>query len=286
MVLAAGLGTRLRPLTLHAPKPLCPVGDRPAIDHTLRRLAESGFERAIVNVFHLPEAFDRAWCARQPLEVSVIREAPEILGTAGGIANARDRGLLGEGPLLLWNSDILADIDVKALTAQPPGYARLTIGEIGRPGPVGRDASGTIVRLRKSARAPELAACQYLGVAWLGEACLADLPPVGCLVGDVLMAALLRGERLESHAHAGSYVDLGSTKSYLEANLAWLGDRESFVAAGATVEGSIRRTIVGEGAIIAASVTLDACVVWPGARVIASSTRALIGPWGVETVAV
>src|SRR5437868_13630696 len=96
MVLAAGLGTRLRPLTDHVPKPLCPVGDRPQIDHILEALARGGIERAVVNTHHLHEQFTDAWARSQPLEVVRIHE-PEILGTGGGIANAASA--LGEGPV-------------------------------------------------------------------------------------------------------------------------------------------------------------------------------------------
>lgn len=285
MVLAAGLGTRLRPLTLHAPKPLCPVGDRPAIEHTLERLAQAGFTRAIINVFHLPDAFDAAFSSRQPLEIVVIREAPEILGTAGGIANARSLGLLDEGPLLVWNSDILADIDLAALTSRDPAYATLATSHERLPGgPVGLDGSGGIVRLRARSIAEELFATQYLGVAWLGETCLAELPKSGCLVGDLLIPALERGESLRSFAHGGSYVDLGSTTNYLDANLAWLGDRSAFIAPSARVDGVISRTVVGDAAVVCEGVHLEACVVWPGTRVVASAKRALIGPWGVELV--
>src|SRR6187431_232569 len=81
MVLCAGLGTRLRPLTDELPKPLVPVGDRPLLAHILERLASAGVERAVMNVHHKPEEMLRSFDVL-PFMPQVITEV-EILGTAG-----------------------------------------------------------------------------------------------------------------------------------------------------------------------------------------------------------
>src|SRR5271165_2715018 len=110
MVLAAGLGTRLRPITLHRAKPLVPVGDRPILGHVLDRLAAAGISRVVVNAHH--RAHDvRAYAEMQ--ESLLVSGEPQLLGTAGGLAHAG--GLLGPGRVLVWNADILADVDVGAL---------------------------------------------------------------------------------------------------------------------------------------------------------------------------
>src|SRR5580693_8036978 len=111
MVLAAGLGTRLRPLTDQRAKPLVPVGDRAALAHVLDRLRAAGVPHAVVNAHHHADqvsAFVRggSWDVR-------VSEERELLGTAGGVAHAR--ALLGGGDLLLWNGDILAEVDLAAL---------------------------------------------------------------------------------------------------------------------------------------------------------------------------
>src|SRR5688572_7988597 len=99
MVLCAGLGTRLRPLTDEIAKPLVPIGDRPAVAHVAERL--SSFPSRVINVHHRPDDLER-WASARGIAVS--REI-DLLGTAGGLEHAAP--LLGEGDVLVWNGDIL-----------------------------------------------------------------------------------------------------------------------------------------------------------------------------------
>jgi MurNAc alpha-1-phosphate uridylyltransferase len=127
MVLAAGRGERLRPLTDRTPKPLVEVGGVTLLGRHLERLAAAGFKRAVVNVAHLGEQivkrFDPGFGTHAPrgIEITWSRE-PEPLETAGGIALAR--GLLGDAPFLLVNSDIWCDFDFSRLKSHALG-ARL-----------------------------------------------------------------------------------------------------------------------------------------------------------------
>jgi NDP-sugar pyrophosphorylase family protein len=114
MILAAGFGTRLRPLTLELPKPLVWIGDRPAIAMVAERLVAAGVREIVINTHHQAEAFSTDMLARVPGEISVVVEE-EILGTGGGVANAAS--LLGDGDVVVWNGDILAPLDVRALLA-------------------------------------------------------------------------------------------------------------------------------------------------------------------------
>src|ERR1700761_968012 len=88
MVLAAGLGTRMRPYNGHIPKPLVSVGGKSLIDYGLDRLAEAGGERAVVNVHHLADAIERHLAARDAPSIVISDERAELLGTGGGIAKA------------------------------------------------------------------------------------------------------------------------------------------------------------------------------------------------------
>src|SRR5262245_7819478 len=108
MILAAGRGERLRPLTERLPKPMVEAGGRPLLDWHLRRLAAAGVREAVINVSHLAELIvgHVGDGARYGLRVAWSREA-EPLETAGGIANARAQ--LGEAPFLLVNSDIYCE---------------------------------------------------------------------------------------------------------------------------------------------------------------------------------
>ena len=105
MVLAAGLGERMRPLTLRMPKPLVPIAGRPLIDHVLGRLAAAGVETAVVNVHYLPEQLEAHLANRrgQPPKTLVSDERGVLLDTGGGTKRALP--LLGRGPFFIHNAD-------------------------------------------------------------------------------------------------------------------------------------------------------------------------------------
>jgi NDP-sugar pyrophosphorylase family protein len=117
MVFAAGVGSRLRPLTDHLPKALIEVGGRPLLELVLERLAQHGVDSAVVNVHHHPdqvEAFLRSGRIRIPVALS--RE-PELLDTGGGLKNAASL-LAGREPVFVHNVDVLSAIDLGAMYAQ------------------------------------------------------------------------------------------------------------------------------------------------------------------------
>jgi MurNAc alpha-1-phosphate uridylyltransferase len=103
MVLAAGLGTRMRPLTDDRPKALVEVAGRTLIDHVLDRLAEAGVERAVVNVHYFADRLERHLAARSRPQILVSDERGELLETGGGLKKARP--LLGDDPVLVANID-------------------------------------------------------------------------------------------------------------------------------------------------------------------------------------
>jgi MurNAc alpha-1-phosphate uridylyltransferase len=107
MVLAAGLGKRMRPLTDTMPKPMVPLAGRPLVDHTLDRLADSGIKRAVVNVHYKAEVLEAHLAARQSAnrgpEVSISDERGLLLETGGGVVKALP--LIGGRPFLICNSD-------------------------------------------------------------------------------------------------------------------------------------------------------------------------------------
>lgn len=118
MMLAAGRGERLRPLTDRIPKPLVEVGGKPLVLWHLERLAAAGLRQIVLNVSHLADAIiERLGDGRRfGLSIAYSREA-QPLETAGGIAQAR--ALLGEGPFLLVNSDVYCEVDFAALAGTP-----------------------------------------------------------------------------------------------------------------------------------------------------------------------
>ena len=103
MILAAGLGTRMRPLTDDRPKPLVQVAGKPIIDYTMDRIRAAGIDTLVVNLHYLPEQIER-WAGQQSgLEVALSDERDCLLDTGGGVVKALDR--LGDQPFFVFNSD-------------------------------------------------------------------------------------------------------------------------------------------------------------------------------------
>lgn len=126
MVLAAGLGTRLRPLTYEITKPMVPVLDRPVLGHILDLLDRHGFERVIANLHYFPETIERHFGDRL-----TYRYEPELLGTAGGVRACSD--FFGDEPFLVISGDALTDIDLSALAArhrEAGGIATLAVKKV------------------------------------------------------------------------------------------------------------------------------------------------------------
>jgi mannose-1-phosphate guanylyltransferase len=280
MVLCAGLGTRLRPLTDELAKPMVPVGDRPAVAHVVERVRLAAPARIVVNVHHRPEDV-RAWADGEHIAVS---HEPELLGTAGGVAGAA--ALLGGGPVLVWNGDILSDLDPRELLEpgaprDVEGASQATLAVHARPageGNVGFRADGRIVRLRKTSFGVEDHGGDFLGIHVLGEALRARLPQKGCLVGDVYIPALARGERLHAHVTTASFVDIGSVAQYLAANAQWLEQRglSSWAHPTAVVSAPVDGSVIGARAVVDAPAL--ASVVWPGAHVRSACHAAVVTP--------
>jgi MurNAc alpha-1-phosphate uridylyltransferase len=105
MVLAAGLGLRMRPLTEHRPKPLVEVAGKPLLDHVLDRLKEAGVGTAVVNVHYLPDQIIQHVAARETPRVIISDERDVVLGTGGGVVKALP--LLGSEPFYHLNADTM-----------------------------------------------------------------------------------------------------------------------------------------------------------------------------------
>ena len=120
MILAAGKGTRLRPLTLKTPKPLIPAGGKPLIEWHIERLVDAGFETIVINHSWLGEQLEQAIGngERWDVEIRWSRES-ELLNTGGGIFNAMP--LLGDQPFLLVNGDVFTDMNFSSLALPDAG---------------------------------------------------------------------------------------------------------------------------------------------------------------------
>lgn len=232
MLLAAGLGERMLPLTKLLPKPAIPVLGRPLAVLILHRLAQEGISSAVVNLHHHPEKM-RALLG-DGSDVGLTRvcysEEKTILGTAGGVRKAA-AFLRRGGTILVRNSDFLADIDLSEATAahlasgsmvtlvlapQRPGY---TVIEV--------DASGHVLSLGGQPQAdPGKVAGRYIftGFQLMEEEVLDRIPHSypSDLVRDLYRGLAAKGE-ISSHVHRGFWWEFGSPSDYLEGSLELIG---------------------------------------------------------------
>ena len=208
MVLSAGLGTRMRPLTNKMPKPLVEVGGKALIDHVLDRLAEAGVERAVVNVHHFAEQIERHLASRTKPKIVISDERGLLLGTGGAVVKALPE--LGAAPFFLINSDTLWIDGVQpnlarlAETFDPAAMDALLLlapatGSIGYAGR-GDFAFAADGRLRRRAER-EVAPFVYAGAAILSPALFKGAPqgefPLTDLFDRAAERCRLHGLRLE-----------------------------------------------------------------------------------------
>jgi MurNAc alpha-1-phosphate uridylyltransferase len=246
LVLAAGAGTRLRPLTLLRPKPLCPVGDRPLLDWALESLQGVAL-RVAVNVHHDREQIEAHLAARQDpgdAAVHLSVEHEEALGTAGAVGHLRV--WLDGRHVVVANGDTWHRADLRRLLDGWDGERVRVLTPTPLPfGP----RSGVIASLLPWSHAARLAAT-----------------PSG--LWEAVWAEELAAGRLDAVHDPAVAIDCGTPAQYLRANLEWSGG-ESVVGAGAVVEGAIERTVV-----------------WPGSRVEAGERLADAIRAGERTVLV
>ncbi len=229
MVLCAGLGTRLRPLTSRLPKPAVPVCGLPLVRYAFALLAGAGARRVVVNVHHLPERMaDVATAASRAagLDLAISCE-PVIAGTGGALREAR-HALAGADAIVVMNGDILFDVDLAAALAahraagalatmvlmpMPPGasYASVEI-----------DATGAVRRIagRFGPGGEGLTPWHFTGVHVLSPSLLERVPavPFEVDVNRQVYPALMAEGLVRGHVTGGYWNDLGTPERYLAAN--------------------------------------------------------------------
>jgi mannose-1-phosphate guanylyltransferase len=283
MVLSAGFGTRLRPITDEIPKPLMPIGGVPVLGLHLQELHERGACRLFVNA-HYYDSEITNYINGLSFNIHVEHEE-KIRGTAGGIAGVR-RHVPPVCPLVVVNGDIVGKLplDVLVQATQQGLTLAVTEAQLGQ-GTVGIGADDQVVRLRGQRFGHEVRSGDYMGVACLGDRCLSELPPTGCLVGDWALPALGKGERIATVTVSDDFEDIGTPRTYLEANLRWLsarGPRAGFAPSLKIPAGvEVRRSAIGQGVQILGEGLIEDCVLLPGATARAPLYRSIVTPKGV-----
>jgi mannose-1-phosphate guanylyltransferase len=306
MVLAAGLGERMRPLTLRTPKPALPVLGLPLIRHVFWRLRQDGVTHVVVNLHHLPEVMGTALeeaADATGLNVATTFE-PEILGTGGGLRNAAAL-LRGQGTVLVRNADFLADVDLAAaLTSHRRSGCPVTLALVpSRPGysVVEADAGGRVVSLagKPEPASPPVSVHAFTGWQLVEEEVFERLPPGRSDTVRDLYRTLASEGRLNGFVHSGTWVELGSPAQMLEGVLTLLAAPAAVRAAvldpaadpvdgtvargaGASQEGArlAGRVALGAGSVLGHEATLEDVVTLDGTRVGAACLlrRVLLAP--------
>lgn len=270
MILAAGLGTRLRPLTLERPKPLMPVGNVPLIDRTIGYLKRFGVDRIAVNAHHLSDQVSAHLDGGRPFDIAVrVYEEPEILGTGGGLKNTED--FWDDEPFILINGDILTDMDLgPAIRAHRQGghMATLLVHDCPPFNQILMSPEGELLEIA-STRGPGRVA--FTGIHVLDPGLLDHIPAQGFSnIVDVYRELIRRGMPVRGHlVEEGYWHDIGTVESYLLANRHCLGTRTVLKGEGCRVHESARFqewAVLGPEAEVGARARIGRSVLWNHAR--------------------
>lgn len=227
MILAAGFGTRLKPLTLSLPKPMFPVLNRPLLEHTLTLLSSQGIQDIIVNVHHLPEKIVEHFGDGSEFGVRLeFSREEKILGTAGGLKKAQ--AFLGKETFLVMNSDVLADINLDSILkfhkeknscltlvvrkdAEPEKYKPIHLSDDGR---ITRFVDATIKHPSATTQRVMFTGIQIM------EPEIFFRIPAGKFFGtteDVFPAMIEDGFPVYGTLHEKYWIDMGTRETYIQA---------------------------------------------------------------------
>lgn len=241
MVFAAGLGTRLRPLTNVIPKPLAPVGPWPLVRYAAETAKAAGITEIVMNVFHLPEVLPAsigdgsAW----GMKITWSKEGPAILGTGGGLRQVRE--FFGDEPFAVLNGDTLIDFDLRiAIEKHRASGAVATMvlkddPRVAQFGAIGYDpAEGRVWdfvgRAPVPAGTPPLAKALFTGVQIFSPRVFDFMAAEGevGLGSETYPAILKAGARVSCVLQEGYWSDLGTAERLFEANLDVLAREATF----------------------------------------------------------
>ena len=222
MILAAGLGKRMLPLTEHTPKPLLPVAGKPLISHHLEHLQRAGFKQVVINTAHLGEQIEAALGDGEKFGLSIqYSHEEQPLETAGGIIKALP--LLGEQPFLVINGDVWSDLPLSALKScghffennhlahlvlvnNPPHHPE---GDFILDAGSAFGTSGDAFLLENKAGGAVETAYTFSGISVLSPELFAGCPAGSLALAPLLRNAIERGQ-VSGSLYQGSWCDVGT----------------------------------------------------------------------------
>lgn len=288
ILLVGGQGTRLRPLTIGTPKPMLPAAGVPFLTHLLARARQAGVDHVVLATSYQPEVFAAHFGdgAALDLHLDYVTE-DEPLGTGGGIRNVAG-ALTGDGPVLVFNGDVLSGLDLSALLAHHAhsgAEVTLHLTTVSDPrafGVVPTEADGTVTAFLEKTPDPPTNRINAGTYVFSREALLA-IPPgrVVSVERDTFPGILARGGHIASVTDTTYWLDLGTPAAFVRGSCDLvLGVAPSpavpgptgpslvltgaEVAADAVLTGG---TVVGTGSVVGAGVRLDGVVVMAGVRI-------------------
>jgi mannose-1-phosphate guanylyltransferase len=276
MVMAAGLGTRLRPLTYEVPKPMVPVANRPVMELILRLLAREGMGEVVSNLHWFPETIESRFGDGSALgiELSYIRE-PVLTGTAGGVRAARDFLIAEGGAFCVLAGDALTDIDLGALVEahrRNGGVATLAtkrVSNVSEYGVVVTDSDGRVSGFQEKPEASEALSDLANCMIYVFEPEIFDYYPHEDPVDfalDVFPALLDHDVPFHVHVADSYWNDVGSLPEYLQGNLDVVLGSVGVEAAGELVDGDREGALGPEVESSGALLIGDGATIEPGAR--------------------
>jgi mannose-1-phosphate guanylyltransferase len=298
MLLAAGLGTRLRPLTYEVPKPMVPVLGTPVMEHIVQLLARHGFDDVICNLHYFPEQIERRFGdgSRWGVRLSYSHEQ-ELLGTAGGVRNVREH--FGDETFLIISGDALTDIDLTALWEAhraKGGIATLSLKRVDDPSQIGVVIVGEDGRIQGFQEKPDPAeALSNLGNCgiYVMEPEIFDYFPDRPFVDwalDVFPTLLAQDVAFYGHEIAEYWNDIGNIKEFRQGNFDALAgevrvqfdprlvnpdgleieEPPVYVGAGCEIAPRVRLAgpaVLGAGCRVGEGAAIRDSVLWPGTEV-------------------
>ena len=299
VILVGGRGTRLRPLTLSAPKPMLPIAGVPFLHHLLSRIKSAGLRHVVLGTSFEAEVFSEHFGdgSAVGLEIEYVTEdAP--LGTGGGIRNVADK-LRGEHALV-FNGDVLSGTDLRAVLythTTTDADVTLHLVRVGDPrafGCVPTDGEGRVTDFLEKTEDPPTD--QINAGCYVFKRSVLESIPTGRAVSverEVFPALLISGAKLQGHVDAAYWRDMGTPEDFVRGSADLVRGiapssalpgvpGESLVLPGATVDPTallLGGTVVGAGATVGAGARLDGAVLFDGAVVESGAVveRSIIG---------
>lgn len=281
MILAAGFGTRLFPLTIDRTKPAIPFLGKPLVGYVAEYVARFGFKEVVVNLHHQPDSVVKALGDGSDFGVKIhyTLEQPEILGTGGGLENARR--FLEDEAFLIVNGKIITDIDISEavrthkergalatmVLKENPRHERFTVvdtsdglvtGFGGFPSQAENNGSGPAPLMFTGIHIVEPVVFEYIQPGVYSD-----------IVQVFYRKAIAEGKPIAAHVATGTWYELSTIPRYLDISLAMMDGCSVFKGANCDISAgaSVRNSIIWDNVVVSDDVRLDRTIIADGVRI-------------------